>query len=196
MKRSAIVITAVTAMLIPATLAVAQADETPVQEQARVAEGNEFSFEYGDSFLLRLSEQTQTQAGPFQGEGPMGSKDAPYKNGPNDCDGNCDGPNGPQGVGNTHGEQDGTGPIEGQGPFGPQNGTGPVGACVGDCPGPYGPLGDGNTNSNAAGPQDCTGPNADPPEDGTGNQFGAGQGDTATASQNGAGDQRGPGGNK
>ena len=102
MKRSAIIVGIVAAMLVPASIVVALADGTP------------------------LAEQTQTTAN--WSEGPMASANAPYQHGdgPGECDGDCKGPLGPFGDPNANGY----GPGEGDGPLGPfgdanANGYGP-----------------------------------------------------------------------
>ena len=182
MKRSAIIAGLVGVMLIPASLAVAQTEDTPVVKQLRTGNGDPSScsnyLENGEPQLLRLQDGTRAQNGARWGDGPMSSEQAPFQRdgfGPGECDGDCDG----------------DGPF---GPFGPGAEEAPYGL-NGDQDGDgYGPGEAGF----GAGPLDGTGPIHDGPEDGTGNQFGPGAGGNANASPGGPASQNGsgPGGNR
>ena len=173
MKRIFLVLGTVTALMIPASLAVAQSDDAPVMKQSRLGDGNpadcSYYLEKGEPQMIRLQEGAQTQAGARWGDGPMGSEDAPFQRegfGPGECDGDCDG----------------------EGPFGP------FGPSAGDAP--YGPFGDQDGSGDGYGPG-AAGEGAGP-QAGTGNQFGPGPGGNATASPGGSAHQHGAGagGNK
>lgn len=179
MKRSALVVGIVTALMIPASLAVAQNDDAPVMKQSRLGDGNQadcsYYLEKGEPQMVRLHEGTRTQTGARWGDGPMGSEEAPFQRhgfGPGECDGEC----------------------EGEGPFGPRA----------DDP-PYGPFGDQDGSGagygpgeagNGAGPQNGEGPLHQGPGDGSGSQFGNGPGSNGAGNgQGGNGTGNGRGGN-
>lgn len=170
MKRTAIVISLVAALLVPASLAVAQSDDAPLATQTRLGDGSPNDcpnfIENGEPQMIRQQDGVQTQVGGRWGEGPMGSDEASFQRngfGPGECTGDCEG-DGPHG------------------PFGDHDGSGAS----------YGPGEAGN----GTGLQDGTGPVQERTLDGTGNQFGPGPGGNATSSPGGAANQRGSGGNK
>ena len=115
MKRSALVLGLVTAMLVPASIAVAQSDEAPVAEQTRLGDGNPEDCPYyqenGEPQMLRLHEGEGLQTGAGWGQG---SADGPHRAGygHGECDGECEG--------------FGAGPRDGSGPLheGSRDGTG------------------------------------------------------------------------
>jgi len=176
MKRSAIVISLVAALLVPASFAVAQSDDTPVATQSRLGDGNPNDcpnfIENREPQMIRQQDGVQTQTGARWGEGPMGSDEAPHQHngfGPGECTGDCEG----------------YGP---HGPFGPS-----------EKDAPYGPFGDQDGSGAAFGPGEAgngPGPVQERTQDGTGNQDGPGPGGNATSSPSGAANQRGSGGNK
>lgn len=168
MKRVLTVGGLVIALLIPASLAVAQSDDAPVMKQSRLGDGNpadcSYYLEKGEPQMLRLQDGRQEQAGARWGDGPMDSDEAPFQRGgfgPGDCDGDCDG-EGPNG------------------PFGP----GADGA-------PFGPFGDRDGTGDGYGPGEAAG--GDGPQDGTGNQFGPGPGGGTQSSPGGSAHQHGAG---
>ena len=118
MKRSAMVLGLVAAMLVPASIAVAQSDEAPVAEQTRLGDGNpedcSYYLENGEPQMLRLHEGEGLQNGAGWGQG---SADGVHRNGygPGECDGECEGFGGY-----------GAGPGDGSGPRndGPRDGSG------------------------------------------------------------------------
>lgn len=71
MKRSALVLGLVTALLVPASIAVAHSDDAPVAEQTRLGDGNPEDCPYyeenGDARMLRLHEGEGRQNGPGWG---------------------------------------------------------------------------------------------------------------------------------
>ena len=175
MKRSALVFGLVVALLVPASLAVAQSDDAPVAEQARLGDSHPEDCPYyqanGEPQTLRLHEGEGQQKGAGWGQGLEG---APHRAGygPGECDGECEG-EGPFGP---HAED---APY---GPFGDQDGSGPS----------YGP----GQGGNGAGPQNGEGPLHDGPHDGSGSQFGNGQGSNGAGNgQGGNGTGNGQGGN-
>lgn len=184
MKRSATVLGLVAALMIPASLAVAQADDAPQTKQIRLGDGTPLGCSYfiekGELKMIRLQTGAQSRTGSRFGEGPMGSEAAPFQRqgfGPGECIGECDG----------------DGPF---GPFGPnaeEAPYGPFGDQDGDGTG-YGPAATGH----GPGPQDGTGPIQAGTQDGIGNEFGPGSDGNASASPGGSTNQNGagPGGHK
>ena len=184
MKKSLMVLGLVVALMVPASLAVAQSDDAPVAKQTRLGDGSfedcPYFIEKGEPQMLRQQDGVQTQAGARWGDGPMGSDEAPLQRegfGPGECVGDCEG----------------DGPY---GPFGPRAEDAPYGP-LGDQDGDGASYGPGEAGY-GAGPQDGTGPIQEGPQDGTGNQFGPGPGGDTTASPGGSANQHGagPGGNK
>ncbi len=221
MKRSATVLGLVAALMIPASLAVAQADDAPQTKQIRLGDGTPLGCSYfiekGELKMIRLQTGAQSRTGSRFGEGPMGSEAAPFQRqgfGPGECIGECDG-DGPFGPFGPNAEE---APY---GPFGDQDGDGTgygPGECVGECNGdgpfgpnaeeaPYGPFGDQDgdgtgygpaATGHGPGPQDGTGPIQAGTQDGIGNEFGPGSDGNASASPGGSTNQNGagPGGHK
>jgi hypothetical protein len=180
MKRIVTVLGLVAALMIPASLAVAQADDAPETKKIRLGAGDPSSCSYyiekGEPQMIRLQAGAQSQTGSRFGEGTMGSAAAPLQRqgfGPGECDG--DGPFGP------------FGPTAEEAPYGP------FGDQDGDRAG-YGPA----TTGNGPGLQDGTGPIQAGTQDDIGNEFGPGPGENASAPPDGPANQNGagPGGHK
>jgi len=184
MKRSATVLGLVAALMIPASLAVAQADGAPQNKQIRLGAGTpsdcSYYIEKSEPQMIRIQIGAQSQTGARFGEGPMGSATAPFQRrgfGPGECGVECDGdgPFGPFGP---------TAEDAPYGPFGDQDGDGAG----------YGPA----TTGNGPGPQDGGGPIQAGNQDGIGYEFGPGPGGNASASPGGSTSRNGagPGGHK